>query len=198
MALRSLAFLLLAVSPAAADTSTRIGLSAAGGTAALPIERAGIVGTELALSRWYGPIGIAAEASLMMLTDTAREGAAWIGASARLRLGEGDGVFRALDGTKTRVDYGVNVEALIQREWWDFDRDVEPRTSRFTYGVGVSTFFGGTQRGKLVNMRASVRLLLVPASREPTITRMLGATDAPAQREVGIVFALGTELGVVH
>lgn len=196
--LRTLAILLLTASSSVADTSTRVGLSATAGTAALPIEHPGIIGTELTLSHWAGPIGIAAEGSVIMLTDTAREGAASIGVSGRLRLAHGHGAFRALDGSVSPVDYGLNVEAVIQREWWDLEREMQPRTSHVRYGVGISTFFGGAHRSRLVQFRASARLLFTPAALRDTSARMLGASDSPAEPEVGIVFALGTELGAVH
>ena len=77
-------------------------------------------------------------------------------------------------------------------------RRVEPRTSPVTYGAGVSTFLGGSKKRRLVHFRASARVLMMPVSRDPHAARMLGPSDRLEQRNVGVVFSLGTELGALE
>jgi hypothetical protein len=179
-------------SPAHADT--RFGLAAVGGTAGFANGSEALLGTELSLVLRHGAFGLAAEGAAAAKTDTMREGALWAGASARVRVLQGHSSYRAMDGAYTPLAIDLDLEAVVQHEWWDFDSlDARP-TERTTYGLGIATSVGTDAGGSVCGLRAAIRIMIAPELTTDVSARMLSPSPA-THRDLGVLFSIGTEFG---
>jgi hypothetical protein len=189
-----MAMLACSAAPALAD-DTRVGLTVVAGDAAISDDDDRVAGTQAAVVHSIGRWGIAAEGTIVALSSM-REGGAIAGIAGRLRVFDGTTMFTAENGARSRVTFGLEVECVVQREWWDVERDMMHAT-RNSYGVGLGATISGADRGRFVGFRASVRVLASPRDDAEQAARMLDPM-MEAKQPLGVLFTLGTELGVLR
>jgi hypothetical protein len=185
--------ILVGASTASAD-SNRVGLSMSGGTAPIvdTVRGTSLVGTQVAMSHWVGRFGVSAEGAALALVSSAG-GVFSVGLAGHIQLAQYATIRTALDGTRSPLSLGMELEAVAQHQWWDLDRDtVAPPTM---FGVGFAVTATSHDDRHVVGIRADVRLLVArDAGMDAVARRTSGASDESVH---GVLVTLGTELGAV-
>jgi hypothetical protein len=177
-----------------AHAETRVGLAAVGGMAGFAAGSEALIGSEGSLAWWRGAFGVAAEGAAAARTDTLRNGALWLGASARFRVLRRHAAIHSMDGKLTPLALDLDVETIVQHEWWDFDPSDARPPERTAYGFGIATSIGTDAGTTVCGLRAAIRVMVAPERATDVATRMI-SPDPAAHREFGVLVSIGTELG---
>jgi len=175
-------------STASADSS-RFGLAISAGS--VPVGDGGtLVGSQLAASHWIGRFGVSVEGAALART-LGDGGVLSAAASGHLQLGQYTTMVTALDGTRSPLSVGVELEAVAQHQWWDLDRATGAPSTMVGLGVAVTALSHDARR--LVGIRAGVRLLVARDAEMDAVARRTSVTTDT--RVHGVLVTIGTELG---
>lgn len=145
------------------------------------------IGAEMVL--WYGPLGVAAEASRQWTVDDVA-GPRVGSISGSLRLLAFDQVVPSLLDSRDVVDLGIELHGIVERSWWDDERDLTQ------YGVGLALRLRGVNDDDRSNLLAESRVfvrVLRPRESEMAVAR----ETMPAARadSIGVMIGLGALWG---
>lgn len=146
------------------------------------------IGAEMVL--WYGPVGVAAEASRQWTVDDVA-GPRVGSISGSLRLLAFDQVVPSLLDSRDVVDLGIELHGIVERSWWDDDRDVTH------YGVGLALRLRGVNDDDRSNLLAESRVFVrVLRPRESEMDAIARETMPAARADgIGVIIGLGALWG---